>query len=195
MLLYKTGGHYKYSYVVLLYLVKIAALYTEFGAFQLKWNRFYNKYGLVGRSISLDLKKEQQNKILKGLWRALGPNINQKTASRTARSLQLLEELIDSIDNDCGLRERQGYRSGGNQDEAVMQILSDLIEIKAFAHTPGREGHQSFPTFPSINIDYRDLHKWMRDKISLMGLNMRKKNFIRKFIQNWESQKYPDQIV
>jgi hypothetical protein len=30
----------KYSYVVFLYLVKIASLYTEFGAFQLKWNRF-----------------------------------------------------------------------------------------------------------------------------------------------------------
>ena len=172
LLLYKSGGHYKYSYAVLLYLVKIVFLYTEFEAyFQLKWNRFYNKYGITGRCISLDLKKEQQNKTLKSLWRGLGPNLNEDSASRTAKSLQLLEELIQSIDIDCGLSERQGYRSGGNKDEAIMQIISDLNEIKAFRYTPGREGHKSFPAFPKslINIDYCDLHKWMKDKVSLWG--------------------------
>ena len=71
LLLYKSGGHYKYAYVVLLYLVKIVSLYTEFGAFQLRWNRFYNKYGLIGKCISLDLKKEQQNKILKRICEGL----------------------------------------------------------------------------------------------------------------------------
>ena len=30
LLLYKSGGHNKYSYVVLLYLVKIVAIYSEF---------------------------------------------------------------------------------------------------------------------------------------------------------------------
>jgi hypothetical protein len=55
LLLYKSGGHIKYSYVVLLYLVKIAA-------HKLMWDRFYNKYGRLGGNISLDLKKEQQNK-------------------------------------------------------------------------------------------------------------------------------------
>lgn len=171
LLLYKSGGHYKYAYVVLLYLVKIVSLYTEFGAFQLKWNRFYNKYGLIGKCISLDLKKEQQNKILKRIWRGLGPNLCEDSASRTARALQLLEELIHSIDSDCGLVEQQGYRSSGKQDETVQQIVSDLNEIEAFRYTPSRQGHISFPTFPKslIKIDYRDLQKWMKDKISLWG--------------------------
>ena len=51
LLLYKSGGHFKYAYVVLLHLVKIAALYSEFEAFQLLWNRFYKKYGLLGGNI------------------------------------------------------------------------------------------------------------------------------------------------
>ena len=35
LLLYKSGGHFKYAYVVFLYLIKISALYSEFEEFQL----------------------------------------------------------------------------------------------------------------------------------------------------------------
>ena len=56
LLLYKSGNHTKYAYVVLLYLAKLTAFYTESEAFQLKWNRFFNKYGLIGRCIPLDNK-------------------------------------------------------------------------------------------------------------------------------------------
>ena len=166
LLLYKSGGHFKYAYVVLLHLVKIAALYSEFEAFQLLWNRFYNKYGLPGGNISLDLKKEQFHKVLKTISRALGPNLNETSASRTAETLENLQRLLQSIDNDCGLHQHKGYRSKGNNTEAVVQVVSDLMQIKAFKFTPGRDGHPSFPDFPSsiINLDYRDLHEWMSDK-------------------------------
>lgn len=171
LLLYKSGNHTKYAYVVLLYLAKLAAFYTELEAFQLKWNRFFNKYGLLGSNISLDLKKEQQNKVLKTIWRALGSNLNKDNASRVANSLQLLENLIDSIDNDCAMSERQGNRSAGEIVEPVMQILSDLVEIRAFEFISGREGHKSFQDFPNslVNIDYRDLHNWMKEKLKLWG--------------------------
>ncbi|CAB4020630.1 Hypothetical predicted protein, partial [Paramuricea clavata] len=149
----------------------IAALYTELEAFQLKWNRFYNKYGLIGGCISLDLKKEQQNKVLKTLWRALGPNLNEENASRVANTLELLEKLISSIDNDCAMSERWGHRSVGETVEPVMQVTSDLVEIKAFEFTPGREGHKSFQDFSTslVDIDYRDLHRWMKEKLKLWG--------------------------
>ena len=57
LLLYKFGGHFKYAYVVLLHLVNSVALYSEFEAFQILWNRFYNKYVLPVGNISLDLRK------------------------------------------------------------------------------------------------------------------------------------------
>ena len=152
LLLYKSGGHFKYAYVVLLYLIKIAALYSEFEAFQLFWNRFYNKYGLLGGIISLDLKKEQLHKVLKTIWRALGPNLNQASAARVAEALENLERLLQSIDEDCGLHEHNGYRSRGNNSEAVLQVMSDLVQIKAFTYTRGRAGHPLFPDFQSIII-------------------------------------------
>ena len=169
LLLYKSGGHFKYAYIVLLHLVKIAALYSKFEAFQLFWNRFYNKYGLLGGNVSLDLKKEQLHKVLKTIWRALGPNLNQTSASRVAEALENLERLLQSIDGDCSLQERKGYRSKGDNTEAVMQVMSDLMAIKAFKYTPGRDGQPSFPNFPSsfVNLDYRDLHAWMAEKKNL----------------------------
>ena len=47
-----------------------------------------------------------------------------------------------------------------------MQVVSDLMQIKAFKFTPGRDGQPSFPDFPSgiMNLDYRDLHEWMSEK-------------------------------
>ena len=43
--LFKSNGHTKYSYAVLLYLPKINFILPGNEAFTLKWNRFYNHYG------------------------------------------------------------------------------------------------------------------------------------------------------
>ena len=171
LLLYKSGNHTKYAYVVLLYLAKLTAFYTESEAFQLKWNRFFNKYGLIGSCISLDLKKEQQNKVLKTIWQALDSNLTKESASRVANALEHLEKIIDSIDEDCAMSERHGARSVGDTVEPVMQVISDLVEIRAFKFISGREGHKSFQDFSNslVNVDYRDLHSWMKEKLKLWG--------------------------
>ena len=46
MLWYKTHGHYKYAYAVLLYLVKCIAILPPSQALRLKWNRSFNGSGL-----------------------------------------------------------------------------------------------------------------------------------------------------
>lgn len=76
LLLFKNYGHTKYSYAVLWYLTKINYILSDQEAFTLKWNRFYNYHGGKGRNIPLDLRKEQQNRILKTMWRAVGSNFN-----------------------------------------------------------------------------------------------------------------------
>jgi len=62
LLLFKAHHKTKYSYVVLLYLVKIAGALSEKDAHILMWNRFFNKHGLKGGNIPLDLRMEQMNK-------------------------------------------------------------------------------------------------------------------------------------
>ena len=81
LLLFKANDKTKYSYAVLMYLCQIEWLLSEEDGHSLKWNRFFNKHGKVGRNISLDLRMEQLNKIVKSMWRSLGANLNEKSAA------------------------------------------------------------------------------------------------------------------
>ena len=48
LLFYKAGGHTKYAYLVLLYIVRVVAILSQSEAQQLKWNHFLNKHGSRG---------------------------------------------------------------------------------------------------------------------------------------------------
>ena len=145
LLLFKTNGHVKYAYVVLLYLCQIIAILPASEASDLKHNRFRNKYGGKGKNIPLDLLKEQLNKDLKTMWKGLGANLSEKSASRIANALEMLQSILMSVDSDCTLEKRKGNRATKSPEESVKQILGDLMDKSVFRFTPGREGHLSFP--------------------------------------------------
>ena len=166
LLFYKAGGHNKYAYVVLLYIFKVIAILSESEARQLKWNRGFNKHGGKGKNIPLDQELEHRNKTVKTVWRGLGVNLTESNAQRMASGLELLDMLLKSIDDDCKLAANIKQRTKGKPEDAVMQIISDLMNKEAFIFKGGREGHPSFPKFHANllhNIDYRDLHKWLSD--------------------------------
>ncbi|CAB4028057.1 hypothetical protein AC249_AIPGENE16794 [Paramuricea clavata] len=142
MLFYRKYGHFKYAYAVLLYSSQIKAILSESEACDLKWNRFHNKFGGKGRNIPLDLKKEQQNKVLKTMWKGLGSNLSEQSASRVAKALDSIEDLMSSIDTDCRLEKRQGRHSKKDPEESVTQILGDLMKKQVFLLTPGRRRSQ-----------------------------------------------------
>ena len=111
LLLYKAHGHFKYAYVVLLHLVKCICILPEKQALSVKWNRFYNGSSRPGDNISLDLKKEQQNRVLKSMWRALGPNLDEVNADRVAGTLEAVESIFESIDQDCYIYDSTSLRT------------------------------------------------------------------------------------
>ncbi len=166
LLFYKAYGHHKYAYVILLYLVKINATLTEQQSHSFTWNRFYNKYGGKGKNISLDLRMEQLNKLLKSQLRSLGPNINETNAARVANAVEGVELILASIDKDCMVAKRKGHRSKGKDTTTVKQIVKDLMDKRAFMRFQERDGYPSFPSFPLnllYNLGYKDLHSWMTE--------------------------------
>ena len=106
MLLYKTHGHYKYAYAVLLYLVKCIAILSPSQALRLKWNRTFNGSGLPGQNIPFDLQKEHDNKDIKTMLRNLGANLDEHSAERTAGTLESRQRVYKSVDRDCDLKEQ-----------------------------------------------------------------------------------------
>lgn len=147
LLLYKVHGHFKYAYVVLLHLVKCICILPEKQALSVKWNRFYNGSGRQGTNISLDLKKEQQNGVLKSVWRALGPNLDEANADRVAGTLEAVESIFESIDQDCCNYDTNSLGTSTEDHEVVAQIAKDLLDQHVFQRMSGHEGHPSFPRF------------------------------------------------
>lgn len=169
LLFYKCYGHTKYSYTCLLFLTKISAILPLEKAKCLIANRFCNSQGKIGKNISLDLRLEQLNGILKSCLKVLGPNFNEKSAQRVARSIGKVEKILAGTDKDCHGAKEINTRAKTDPTEAVAQIVKDLISQDVFVYTPGRAGYPSFPKFSSNlleKLDYRDLYRWMKDKMS-----------------------------
>jgi len=167
--IYKVNGCTKYSYTVLLLLVKITALLPESLAFRLVWNRFFNITGKRGHNISLDHRMDMFIKLLKTFLKGLGANLTEESAQRVARCLNTLEAIMDSLDKECHLLHKEKNRAGKGQEEAVSQIIDDLINTSAFVKVPGREGYPNFPKFSGNlieKLDYRDFYSWIKDKLS-----------------------------
>ena len=68
--------------------------------------------------------------------------------------------------------DKHGHRTSSKDEDAVQQIVEDLITCKAFTKIEGRKGYPSFPEFNKSllhDLDYRDLHKWIQEHIALRG--------------------------
>lgn len=170
LLLYHCNGCTKYTYTTLLLLVKLNALLPEAQAFRLMWNRFCNSSGKKGGNISLDLRLEQLNNLLKACLKVLGANINEHNSQRLARAINSMESLLKSVDEDCNIRNFAGARGGKDPAETVSQIVSDLLENDVFSKTLGRKGYNSFKEFDEniLNkLDYRKFYAGIKDKLKV----------------------------
>ena len=76
---------------------------------------------------------------------------------------------MESLDKECHIQREEKNRAGKAQEEAVSQIVNDLIDTNAFVKFPGREG---YPNFSKVSgnliekLDYRDFYSWIKDKLS-----------------------------
>ena len=168
LLFFKKFKKHKYAYTVLLFLCKVFAILSEREAFHLCWNRFFNGKGGKGKNIPLDLKMEFYNHMLKSCLRMLGGNINAKSAQRVARCLTMMQKVLDSVDCDVRLVNKSGAHKLVEAQQAVSQIVNDLVEGNVFSFQQGREGYTAFPNFERDilkGLDYRDFFSWSRDLI------------------------------
>ena len=159
--------HIKYAYILLLLFAKLYALLPEKEAKSLVHNRFLNKKGKRGANIPLDLHMEHLNLFLKKLLQAMGGKITEAAAQRCARSMTVLNEVMDALYSDCDKLHRSGYHRNKNAAETVQSMANDLLQGNVFQCIPGRESYQSFKKFKSniLDIDYRDIFSWVNNHL------------------------------
>lgn len=159
--------HTKYAFVLLLFFAKIYALLSEKEAFKVVHNRFVNKTGKQGGNILLDLHTEHLNLDLKKLLNAMGGKITEASAQRCARSITVLNKVMDGVYQDCRKSRKGGFHRTKNANETVRSITDYLLQITAFQHTPGREDYPSFKRFKAtiLEIDYKDFCSWVQNHL------------------------------
>ena len=151
-------GHTKYAFALLLFFANIYALLPEKEAYLLIYNRFVNRKGTKGGNIALDLHMEHLNLDVKKLLSAMGGKITEAAAQRCARSMTVMNAVMDSIYNECDKLHRSSYYGNKAISETVLSIANDSMQGNVFTYTPKRDGYKSFKTFKKniIDIDYRE---------------------------------------
>ena len=82
---------------------------------------------------------------LKTMWRNLGANLDEHNAERTAGTLESRQLVYKSVNRDCDLKEQHFSRDNPKEEEAVHQIINDLLSNDIFTKKPGRDGYSAFP--------------------------------------------------
>ena len=137
--------HNKYALECFRYLCAVTT--TSFGAevaSQVKWGRFINIHGKIGRNVPADFHMEQLNKLLKRLLLGLGANCNEESMVRISKCINRLQIATNVLDKKLKLTPDQTHHSRATTEEDEKLVLQELVrKSSVFDSIPGRQ-HRSF---------------------------------------------------
>ena len=99
---------------------------------QIKWNRFFNAHGGLGRNIPCDLYNEHANQLFKEIITNTGANLTDESMQRAARSATTLHQAQSNFDKQSVGTSAHSTRP---DDTDVLRVTSvvcreDLLEVK-----------------------------------------------------------------
>ena len=171
MLIFKAYNHTKYAFAGLQLQVSIKALLTPCQSQSLIWNRMVNTKGGSGKNISLDLRLEHLNKLLKDMLRCLGVNITEKSVERCSKALKSIEEILCSIDMELRVKKPKGQHIIAKKDKDFKILVKEISKRgELFAHNPDpKRKYQEFPDFDSNilnHLDFRRVNSWISQHLA-----------------------------
>ena len=173
MLIFRAYKHTKYAFAALQLFFFSTCLLSDRLSHLLKWNRTVNNKGGKGHNISLDLRLEHLNNLLKEMLKCLGVNVTQKSVQRCSEAISALEEILRNMDSELGIDQPSGHHVSAKDDKDFLLLVKEIHERgDMFTFTPERK-YQKMSNF-SRNIlgelDFGQLNKW---------INTHKKEFSR----------------
>jgi hypothetical protein len=147
-------NHTKYALECFRFLCAVST--TCFGpelAAQVKWGRFVNNHGKIGRNVPVDFQMEHLNKLLKRLILGLGANVTEDSMVVISRCINRLQHVTSTLDVELNITPEQSRHTRAADDEDERLILHELVhKSSTFRSIPGRQHRsQSFNQLkPSI---------------------------------------------
>ena len=166
MLYYKAYGHHKYAIAAFRLLANISSILTEEKAHRLIWNRTISNKGGKGKNMSNDVRLEMWNGLTKELLGHLGVNLDEKCASREAKAIAFVEDMLLSIDEDLCMTRLTGKHTVKKKDDDTKALMKDMKNRDIFSFKPGRH-YEKFCNFDKQLLSKMDVAKfanWLKDQ-------------------------------
>ena len=95
---YQAARRMKYSLEALRLQFQVNAVLSPNLAHQVKWHRFVNTHGGLGRNVPCDLHNEHVNRLIKSMIANMGSNLTEEALQRAVRSVSTLDTLCQNFD-------------------------------------------------------------------------------------------------
>ena len=161
MLHFRSMGHTKYAWEALRQQFQLATLPPHL-SYQLKWGRFINTHGGIGKNIPCDLHNEHLNKLFKEIFNNMGANASEAAITRAARSVT----ASSTFHKETGVPVTRSAHSTLDDTKDINSVVSVIIKKKILDTQRGRM-HSSFKKFspnPLHNLDQDKLLQWITTK-------------------------------
>lgn len=155
---FKAARHHKYALEALTLQMQVNITLSPNLAHQVKWNRFVNARGGLGKNIPCDLFLEHTVKLMKQIIANMGPNMTETALQRAARCVTALDTIAEKFDAQSGVPHRTSAHTTREDSQDVRKVIAVVMEKKLL--TP--LGHREHRTFPGMALN--PLLKWDREK-------------------------------
>ena len=166
MLHFYSKGRVKYSWEALRLQIQLASLPQRL-ATQLKWNRFINTHGGLGRNIPCDLHNEHINKLFKEIINNMGANLTDESMHRAARAVTTLHQARSNFDKHSGVPMTTSAHATRPDNNDVLRVASVVCKEESLEVKQGRH-HSSFNNIamnPLSQLKKESLQTWIERKI------------------------------
>ena len=161
LLLFRATKHTNYAMEALTLLTQCFVTLPENLAEQIKWSRFINVHGQLGRNISCDLHMEHLNRVAKTAIDGLGANKTEQAIVRIGRCVGKIVSVLENFDKQTGVSEVSGSHSKKSITKDLHQVVEQLRSANVFDTT---HMHKSFGKIKSNlirTISLEDLKEWI----------------------------------
>ena len=165
LLHFYASGRTKYSWEALRLQLQLLSLPTTISK-QIKWSRFVNTHGGLGRNIPCDLHNEHVNKMFKEIITNMGANLTDESMQRAARAVTTLHRIRAKFDKESGIPVGTTAHTTRPDDSDVLRVTSVVCREKLLEIKP-RRCHTRFQitTNPLSRLKKDALETWIDKKI------------------------------
>ena len=137
-----------------IFFMKVEAVLSPHLAHEIKWQRFVNTKGGMGKNIPCDLYNEFVNKIIKNIIASMGSNLTEDSLRRAARAVSTLDALVKTFDQESDVPVGTSAHSTRSDADDVAKITEVVMKNKLLKIVEGR----SYKAYPDLELN--PLHDW-----------------------------------